>query len=195
MYYPYYTIGGELYHHGIQGQKWGVRNGPPYPLDRDYKVVNKKQTMWRTGSFTSNFMNRKYTYVNVCEDAYDHYMQTEGLIETTNSVEALYEMKPKKDLKIAKLDKVADIVLGMNNKKRTNNVVLDLKKIDNSYIDGMFGENKKFNNLISVLEKQGYDGMEDPVDGTNELQEKKPIISTVIFNPNKNIKIVKASGS
>ena len=27
----------ELYHHGIEGQKWGVRNGPPYPLDRDIK--------------------------------------------------------------------------------------------------------------------------------------------------------------
>lgn len=23
----------ELYHHGIKGQKWGVRNGPPYPLE------------------------------------------------------------------------------------------------------------------------------------------------------------------
>ena len=23
---------GELYHHGIKGQTWGVRNGPPYPL-------------------------------------------------------------------------------------------------------------------------------------------------------------------
>lgn len=25
----------ELAHHGIKGQKWGVRNGPPYPLDRN----------------------------------------------------------------------------------------------------------------------------------------------------------------
>ncbi len=24
----------ELFHHGIKGQKWGVRNGPPYPLDK-----------------------------------------------------------------------------------------------------------------------------------------------------------------
>lgn len=28
----------ELFHHGIRGQKWGVRNGPPYPL-RKKKVV------------------------------------------------------------------------------------------------------------------------------------------------------------
>lgn len=26
-----------LIHHGIKGQKWGVRNGPPYPLNRDTK--------------------------------------------------------------------------------------------------------------------------------------------------------------
>jgi len=30
----------ELYHHGIKGQKWGVRNGPPYPLDRKSGSIN-----------------------------------------------------------------------------------------------------------------------------------------------------------
>lgn len=30
----------ELYHHGRLGQVWGVRNGPPYPLDR--ATVNSK---------------------------------------------------------------------------------------------------------------------------------------------------------
>lgn len=25
----------ELYHHGVKGQKWGIRKGPPYPLDRN----------------------------------------------------------------------------------------------------------------------------------------------------------------
>lgn len=24
----------ELYHHGVDGQKWGVKNGPPYPIER-----------------------------------------------------------------------------------------------------------------------------------------------------------------
>lgn len=26
-----------LEHHGIKGQKWGVRNGPPYPIDKSKK--------------------------------------------------------------------------------------------------------------------------------------------------------------
>lgn len=34
----------ELYHHGILGQKWGVKNGPPYPLGGgDYSVTEKKK--------------------------------------------------------------------------------------------------------------------------------------------------------
>ncbi|MCI8569718.1 MAG: hypothetical protein HFH39_11740 [Lachnospiraceae bacterium] len=31
-----------LAHHGIKGQKWGVKNGPPYPLDRKDKNKVKK---------------------------------------------------------------------------------------------------------------------------------------------------------
>ena len=27
----------ELMHHGIKGQRWGKRNGPPYPLEASYK--------------------------------------------------------------------------------------------------------------------------------------------------------------
>lgn len=36
--------GGSLSHHGIKGQSWGVRNGPPYPLDQKThnKVVENK---------------------------------------------------------------------------------------------------------------------------------------------------------
>lgn len=34
---------GYLMHHGIQGQKWGVRNGPPYPLDASQKSSAEKK--------------------------------------------------------------------------------------------------------------------------------------------------------
>lgn len=34
----------ELSHHGISGQRWGVRNGPPYPLDqKTHNAIVKKQ--------------------------------------------------------------------------------------------------------------------------------------------------------
>lgn len=35
----------ELYHHGIQGQKWGVQNGPPYPLDYNDHSDKEKRLM------------------------------------------------------------------------------------------------------------------------------------------------------
>lgn len=33
----------ELMHHGVKGQKWGVRNGPPYPL-KNSKLSNRKMS-------------------------------------------------------------------------------------------------------------------------------------------------------
>ena len=42
----------ELYHHGIQGQKWGVKHGPPYPLDKEtsHKVSSKDHNSGKKGS-------------------------------------------------------------------------------------------------------------------------------------------------
>lgn len=32
----------DIYHHGILGQKWGTRNGSPYPLGGDYTVTEQR---------------------------------------------------------------------------------------------------------------------------------------------------------
>ena len=39
--------GKELYHHGILGQKWGVKNGPPYPLGVGDHNAREKKAGWR----------------------------------------------------------------------------------------------------------------------------------------------------
>ena len=44
FYYYYYKSSSDLQHHGILGQKWGTRNGPPYPLGGgDYSVTESKK--------------------------------------------------------------------------------------------------------------------------------------------------------
>ncbi len=44
----------ELYHHGIRGQKWGVRNGPPYPLGSASSSIEKtpSSVLGKAGSFS-----------------------------------------------------------------------------------------------------------------------------------------------
>ena len=34
-----------LSHHGILGQKWGKKNGPPYPLSSDQHSMAEKASM------------------------------------------------------------------------------------------------------------------------------------------------------
>lgn len=31
----------ELFHHGVKGQKWGIRNGPPYPIKRNVVKIGE----------------------------------------------------------------------------------------------------------------------------------------------------------
>lgn len=38
---------GEIYHHGILGQKWGRQNGPPYPLAAGAHSSSEKKAGWK----------------------------------------------------------------------------------------------------------------------------------------------------
>lgn len=52
-----------LIHHGIRGQRWGSRNGPPYPLDSEDHSASEKKAGWRksldSNSDTKNQPNRR----------------------------------------------------------------------------------------------------------------------------------------
>lgn len=60
IYNPYVRSELELYHHGIAGQKWGKRNGPPYPLSASAHSASEKKAGWRK-SLSDHGDDRKYT--------------------------------------------------------------------------------------------------------------------------------------
>lgn len=57
---------GYIQHHGVKGQKWGVRNGPPYPIED--KVLKKggrlasMSTQYKSGTEYKNNGRWMYTY-------------------------------------------------------------------------------------------------------------------------------------
>lgn len=53
----------ELYHHGILGQKWGNRNGPPYPIKASNHSASEKKAGWEN-SLDNVFVSSDLTIKN-----------------------------------------------------------------------------------------------------------------------------------
>ena len=50
----------ELYHHGILNQKWGVRNGPPYPLRGGSYSESEKRAIYKERKKKNSIYNKKH---------------------------------------------------------------------------------------------------------------------------------------
>lgn len=122
----------ELYHHGIKGQKWGDKNGPPYPLgasDHSSSEIKEGRKGWSEEAKKEKINTRKnkrqlrrdkraqkyYDKANEYQSKIDSLTKKGGSKRRINKLEkkkqkALHDAEIKKNGKLTKKEKA--IVIG-----------------------------------------------------------------------------------
>lgn len=122
----------ELYHHGIQGQKWGKRNGPPYPLKSGEHSNQEKTGLGHTMAdrILSKQANKKAGMLDPLTAA---YLTELGLVAAyVISVKAIIEAKYKKDVKKNTSSNTSDIQKKIKGKHTPEQ---DLKAVNPDFAD------------------------------------------------------------
>ena len=153
----------EFYHHGIKGQKWGDRNGPPYPLSgrqysyaeekhkrktrRKYSLTNKKYydktlesgTTLRTLSYDKDRTKKGgmfyATYTNSDKHLYNALFNKPVSSLKGKTYKYRIENSVKKNLKVASEDSGAKIFSDLYSKDRDfSNYVLDESRMQSNFV-------------------------------------------------------------
>ena len=92
----------ELAHHGIKGQQWGVRHGPPYPIQKGNGVTLRMGTKISRLSIYDESVSKGKAYVNYNRLDAEHYKGFFGArLKAINKNAKVYELtfSAKKDMK------------------------------------------------------------------------------------------------
>ena len=115
---------GELYHHGILGQKWGQRNGPPYPLGASDHSAREKKAGWATSLKKGRAERKKIekTRTKEMDENLKSYKNDKKRIKEEAKVKA-------KDAKVRYMEKEIDSAKKYreNYKKSVQNTKADVK--------------------------------------------------------------------
>ena len=118
-----------LFHHGVKGQQWGVKHGPPYPIQKGNPVTLRAGTKISRLSIYDESVSQGRAYVNYNNLDKDHYkgffaarlkalhgnadvyeitftakkdLKSPGLEERINTFKELYENDPEIRKELAK---------------------------------------------------------------------------------------------
>lgn len=123
-----------LEHHGILGQKWGKKNGPPYPLNYDdlsaEERKNAKKSAYDRGDIKEAYANRKY-FTN---------KEVEKIIERFRKQNELLKMIPP-EVKVTGADKIKSI----------SNTLSAMGTTLGNVGNAVDGATKAYNSLAKVL--------------------------------------------
>lgn len=149
----------ELYHHGILGQKWGQRNGPPYPLDASDKSASEKKEISSDTKFQYNRLKREV--VATGQEIED---KSKKLDDLRKEIGDLWNGLGAENDKIYKDLK--------NDKNFINEVVKDIKagKYDSEYT--FFEDEKIGSAILSAASKHKTGSYDKFLDQTDKYYKK-----------------------
>lgn len=66
----------EIYHHGIKGQKWGMKNGPPYPIQPDVAASKIRERAEKEVTKISNDVSQAAKHAGSKMFGLEHKLKT-----------------------------------------------------------------------------------------------------------------------
>lgn len=199
MIYPENDYRAYLIHHGIKGQRWGVQNGPPYPLKISDHSASEKAAGWRD-SLRSHKIDvdaknyatarlKKSTFSNVekwGKDPKHNILYVTGISGSGKSTVAEY-MSKSKSMQYINLDSYLSPMSKASKRKYQNksfnkllddsvpnwkNVIKEDGKLDYKIVDGIAKASEKF-------------GKEQFKSGKNVIMEGVQIFDTTLYEDRK----------
>lgn len=123
-----YIVGDSNYlmHHGIKGQKWGVENGPPYPLNpsKDYSSAEKK---------LNKVMSKTQERADIVKRGTENYDRRKNVYDLINK--SHYEKKFDKEI-----EKTNKQIQKISQKYKNDNDIQDMIKESQKAVDGLVSD-------------------------------------------------------
>lgn len=135
----------ELRHHGILGQKWGVRNGPPYPLSGGDYTPSQRKAISNKRKSGNSIYNKKH---------FDEVLKVDKTTLSTLSYDKDRIDNPlKTDLKVASEDSGAKVFMDLYKKDRDfYNFVTDRERMQGYFVNDKY-KFKGYREAAAVLGK------------------------------------------
>lgn len=130
----------ELKHHGVKGQKWGVKNGPPYPLKKEVTHDNIITKAIETGEVDKT-INREKQLRHTKENHLPGRSYINGDLAYAQEL-------------VNKLSETGEAIIDKNGNLVNKEKVEDGSDIG-MYVDHQTGEETKTNKAMIVYSKTG----------------------------------------